>query len=403
MPRRGRRIRIEEGIFRDSIGYEVIVGNGGKGNSHRYTFDDPLSRQDLATMRRWRLRRKAEIAQAGNATKVAPLDTLRADVPRVLALYPKGQTRDDLEQLLDAWLHTPLASRRRSDLTREDVKGQLAAWGSAGGRSGKGYAASTLNHRAWALRTLFKELDGDDGPTADIAKFKEPDPEPRGVPFAIAEAVIAAIKDRGGKNKPVLITTARIRLEVHLFTGIPPAQIKRILPAHINWDAPSILVMKRKKGKGVSARRLPLLPQAVEALRRFDQANLYGPYSTDAVRWVWNRAKVKVAEGVTDPAVKQLILSLTPYDLRHSFLSAVYEHSGDHRAASELGLHADERTTRRYTLAAVGERARLALAAFPGTKPNQTPDQTVKKTEGITDKDRTTGQAVKPARKAKRA
>lgn len=396
MPRRGKRVRIEEGIFRDDQGYEVRVGAGAKGNSRRYRFAGDATEDDLKAMRRWRSRRKAEVAVAPTKAR-ATTDTLRADVPRVLALFPTGDTRNNLEQLLDAWLSTPLAAMRRSDVTREDVKRQLATWGSDGGRSGAGYAASTLNHRLSALRTLYRELDGDEGPTAGIGKFKEPEPEARGVPMEVAEAILVAIKDRGGKKVPVRETRARTRLEVMLFTGIPPAQMKRLQPEHIDWDAPSVLVTARRKGKGASARRVPLLPQAVHALRTFDRLNLYGPFSTDAMRWTWNRARDKVAMTITDDTVRRVVASLRPYDLRHSFLTAVYLKSGDHRATSELGLHADERTTRRYTLAAVGERARLALAAFPGTQPNPVAEQTHPKTQA---KRRKRSKARPVARKA---
>jgi integrase len=361
MPRLGTRTRRAVGIYEDNLGYEAQV-NGGRGKGNTKRFKRPAT---LAAMKRWQRDRRAELATATPEPPASQRGTLKADVSRFLALLPKGAKRHGYDVLLATWLETPLADKRRSAITRTDIQRQLAAWGSSGGRGQSGFAASTLNHRLSALRQLYRELDGADAPnpTLGIRRHTEPEPEPRGVPFAVAEQILARIKDRGGVKKPILPTKARIRLQVILFTGLPHAQVMRIKREHIDFEGATLVTTARRKGRGAQARRIPLLPQAVEALRAFDAADCYGTFATTPVRRAWNEARDKVAAEIADPAARALIAGLRPYDLRHSFLTAVYLHSGDHRATAELGLHSDDRTTRRYTLAAVTERARLALQA----------------------------------------
>lgn len=361
MARHGSRTRKAQGVYEDDRGYEVQVNGGrGKGNSKR--FKKPT---DLNEMKRWQRRRRTELAEKPAPIPPSQKHTLKADAPKFLGLLPTGSKRNNYDVLLAAWLETSLADKQRADITRTDVKRQLALWGSSGGRTGKGYSASTLNHRLTALRQLYQELDGADAPnpTKGIKRFSEPEPEPRGVPFAVAEQILARIKDRGGVRKPILTTKARLRLQVILFTGLPHAQVMRIKPEHIDFDGATLVTTARRKGKGAQARRLPLLPQAVDALRAFDAADCYGDFSTSSVRRAWNDARDKIAGQIQDASLRALIAGLRPYDLRHSFLTTVYLHSGDHRATAELGLHSDDRTTRRYTLGAVTARAHRALQA----------------------------------------
>lgn len=48
---------------------------------------------------------------------------------------------------------------------------------------------------------------------------------------------------------------------------------------------------------------------------------------------------------------------LRPYDLRHTFLSYILEHTGDLVVVGALAQHADARSTRRYTQRAASIRA----------------------------------------------
>jgi integrase len=367
-----KRIRVAPGVWRDQWGLQAMV-KGGRGPGNTARFKPPRT---LADAIRWQRRRLAELATVATPKPPSQRGTLKADVPRYLALLPLGPSRDGMDVLLGAWLRTPLALMRRSEITREMVQLQIAQWRSAGGRSGKGFAASTVNHRVAALRALYRALDpvGAHDPTTGLTKLREPEPEPRGVPFEVAEAILAQIKDRGGKRVPVLVSKARLRLAVILYTGLPHAQVMKIKREHIDFDKATLLTTPRRKGAGARARRLPLLPQAVEALRAFDAADCYGAFATTPVRRAWELARNRVAADITDPAIRALLATLRPYDLRHSFGTEVYRHSRDHRATAELLLHAPgSKITERYTLAAVSETAERAIAAVQAARPAVSP------------------------------
>ena len=79
-------------------------------------------------------------------------------------------------------------------------------------------------------------------------------------------------------------------------------------------------------------------------------ARLLGPFSTSSAWRSFQRACAKLG-----------LAGLRPYDLRHSFGTAVYAATGDLRATQKLLGHASRATTDRYTLAAVPERLQLAV------------------------------------------
>jgi integrase len=93
--------------------------------------------------------------------------------------------------------------------------------------------------------------------------------------------------------------------------------------------------------------------EGVAALRAFDLANAYGKFSTSA------------AYKSFQVACRHLGLAgLRPYDLRHSFLTAVYAATGDLQATATAGDHSTLDLTRRYTLAASDARLTQAIAQF---------------------------------------
>ena len=82
----------------------------------------------------------------------------------------------------------------------------------------------------------------------------------------------------------------KLRITVLAWTGLPPGMLAKVQRDDLNLDAQTIRVRPRRKGAGVEARTLPLLPQAVEAFRAFDQAQAYGPYSIPSLNQVFVRA-----------------------------------------------------------------------------------------------------------------
>jgi integrase len=138
----------------------------------------------------------------------------------------------------------------------------------------------------------------------------------------------------------------------------------------VNWQEASILIQGRKKGQGTRTTHLPLVPQAVAALREFLDAKAEGRFSTSSARQSFRRAcQAYVAQtAVKDPReaqrLKAVLKGVRPYDLRHSYLTMTYLASEDIHATQKMGQHSDPRMTNRYTLAAVDPRLRAAAACL---------------------------------------
>jgi len=173
----------------------------------------------------------------------------------------------------------------------------------------------------------------------------------------------------------------------------------RLRPDHVDWMGKSLYVPGREKGRGTRGRRVPLLPEGLKALRALDQHDGWGPFSTSSVHKSFlvacSHVKQELAaqqaprerdahEAETHSrehaafraACKRVIKAaakagspvpsldgVRPYDLRHSFGTAVYRASGDIRATQELLGHSAPALTARYTLGAVDDRLKAAVAS----------------------------------------
>jgi integrase len=291
--------------------------------------------------------------------------TLARDVETYLPLLAD---RPDLQRdrtLHLAWWCETFGRRARWSLEAHELKAALASL------TAEGYAASTVKKYRTALFHLFTSLDGHNAPNPlrDVTPPREPDPLPRALPPAIVDAIFAAMLDRGQgerfKTRPTVSKT-KARLQVMAYVGLPPAQVKQITAADIDWTDPSLLVRGRAKGQGTRTVRLPLTEQGVLALRAFVAAEAFGRFSTSSARKVFLGAITRMcatleAKPETAEQGKRLRTELAafgprPYDLRHGFLSRTYAISHDIYATQLLGLHTDPRMTARYTLAAVDPR-----------------------------------------------
>jgi integrase/recombinase XerC len=127
-------------------------------------------------------------------------------------------------------------------------------------------------------------------------------------------------------------------------------------------------------GKGNKTRLVPLLPQALEALRAY----------RDACPWLAARGPgeaffVGARGGALDPAIVQkrvrdirrglgLAESVTPHALRHSFATHLLGAGGDLRTIQELLGHASLSTTQRYTDVDAARLTAVYRAAHPRAK-----------------------------------
>jgi integrase len=133
----------------------------------------------------------------------------------------------------------------------------------------------------------------------------------------------------------------------------------------------------RNKGKGAEGAWVDLLPPALDALRQYDQAALWGrSWSRSSMHGSWRRAVANTRKALQAEAertgdrtmLEQFVTSVAPncypYDTRHSFLSDVYRQYGDPYVVAAIGQHADLKTTERYTKAAVPEKVAKAIDAM---------------------------------------
>lgn len=353
------------GIYVHATFIRVIAKAGAKMRERHYPPGTALPK-----MQAWQLREKATLLEG---QPVRPQrGSLAADIPTYLATLT-GRRRKDETAIAHHWLVSPLASMRREVIRRADIKGQMAAWEAAG------VAASTINHRLRILRNVYRELDaGEDDavdPTAGIRKLREPDPQIRAVPYDVIEAVIAFMVPRGraarGQSHAQTVNQSRARARVMAWTGLPPAQLMKVQPGDVNWTAATLDVTPRRKGKGTKARTVPLLPQAVDALKSFFAAGAAGRFSTSSFRQRWLGAQRRLVAEIRrqveasggDPSAI-VLPPIRPYDMRHSFGTEALRRSGDLVGVKELMLHAKLTTTERYIQGAVADSARNVLAAW---------------------------------------
>ena len=367
---RGQRVRLASGIYQDRYGIAAVVKVGTHRDEGRFPPDTPLEQIDA-----WRLRRRAELVlQRGT---VAPRGSLAADIRAYLADLPPGATTRDYTILLNHWRDSPIGPQRRDGITEQDIRRQLNVWKS------QGAAASTLKHRLRVLRILYRHLDGASAPnpTTGITIAQNRNPPPREIPLALVEQLLANLPDRGQPTKGEArgtVSLTKIRLRVMAWTGLPQMQLVRLRATDVNFIAGKMRLRPRHKGQGVAGGAwVTLIPPALEALRDYAAAKLWETsFSRDSMNASWKRTIARTRKqleaqaqetGDTAPleAFERAIPDgCRPYDLRHSFLTEAYRHSGDLGAVAELGQHSDLRTTRRYTGGAVSARAEAAIAAM---------------------------------------
>src|SRR5690606_6765763 len=237
------------------------------------------------------------------------------------------------------------------------------------------YAGSTLNHRRTALMHLYRVLDGKGAPNpvADVPKYPEHE----------HAALVHRPEDIARALTLVADPKSHRILSVLAWTGWPYATICRLQPADLSrLDEGVARVTPRRKGRGASGRWLPLLPQAVAALKA-----LRIPDDLEVGR----RGEKEKRRGVhrkplhahwTARCTSAGITPCRPYDLRHAFGTWIAQRTNDSRAVSELMMHTNEKQTRRYTEAAGIVRATAAIALLSAGNSGNFSDSTAVERNG---------------------
>ena len=330
----------ETGIRRDASGrIQAYVRAGGQLRFRRFPIDTPLE-----TVRRWRLDTRAALRltqrPAGTlAADINPFLRQIADRPRLVA-----ERRQQLQ-----WWAARLGHLRRDAVAPADVRAALAELRQT-------HAASTCNHYRQALFSLYRGLDGPatPNPVRDVKPFTSPPPEARGLSYDVVQRILAAMSDQGSaiaKGKPrAAASAAKARCRVLAFTGLRPSELMRYRPEHWNRSMQTLVVYT---GKGGRTRTIPLSAPAAKALADLEAVGAIGPFSTSTVRRAFIRAAARIG-----------IHGVRPYDLRHSYGTALYRVAGDTRLVKDVLGHSDTRMTERYTLGHVPDAMRLATSRF---------------------------------------
>lgn len=351
------------GIRRKGAGWQAVVSRGGDGPRLYKTF--PLG-TDLAEMQRWRADTLATLRV--ERRQRASRGMFEVEARRYLKAVTALPTYADREREINLWItvfgRTPL-----EDITAADVRAVRDLWLTSprSAKDKRPVSPATVNRRLRALSNLFTVLGRNrhaPNPVRDVPEAQEATHRIRALSYDTIAAILAKLPDRGKPvkgDKRSKVSQAKLRLTVMAYTGWPAGTLAQLRPQDVDLDTGHAHLPARRKGKGHPAVTVPLLPEAVAALRAFAAANLWGPFDARAVNRSWKRAAK--ACGVT---------GIRAYDLRHSFLTAIGQASKDERAVQALAQHGDIRTTRRYTEGSVQGRLASAIAAL---KPVMSPPE----------------------------
>lgn len=341
----------EVGIFQDGIGFSIVAKIRGEQREKRVKREHGQPTQT---------QRQQWIEELTEKLPDAIKGTLAGDFDEFLSTLPaKSRRKADARDNLNPWRDL-IGHRSRKSITSMELRAIMSTWGTTpkteGPRKGTPCQASTLNHRRQELSNVFVALNGKAGanPVNDVPRVQERRDEPRGIPVAIVRLILNEVPD--GKT--------RLRLEVIAATGLPHAQVKRILARDFNKANRTLFVRPRRKGDGVPGVTLPITKDAVKAISALIRGKALGAFSNssmhsmfvvavDDARKKWQKANRRKTWPVPE--------NFHPYDLRHSFITEAYRVTRDLRAVAELAIHSDLRTTQRYAEAAVTETSRRAI------------------------------------------
>lgn len=373
-----RSLKLPRGVRRHGAGWQARVSVAGAGRAVAQ-FDLATSFETMADWQedeRYRLRKELRTRNPlAGATRGSFAEDVTTYLAAIAAMPDLARRTKDLY----LWV-AEFGTRRRATITATDIRTVRDRWLTVGPKMmyrkktpdtpahweavAIPLAGSTVNHRLRALSNVWTVLDGRraPNPVREVPEADEAPQLPRALPYDAIARALAALPDRGRgtrHEKRPTVSLTKLRLAVMMWTGLPQKGLAALTPAHIDLEAGTLLTTARRKGAGVGPALLPLLPQAVDALRAFAAADAWGSFSTSSMRTSWRLAAKKA----------DLPTGTRPYDLRHSYGTAVFLASGSLEAAGGLLQHADARTTRRYGLAAVRPVLAAALARWPHTPP----------------------------------
>jgi integrase len=306
----------------------------------------------IAVMKQWRVEQEMRGKHPHLFVAPDPAQTLFADDARTDYLTREKVTSmptlEQRTQHINEWIKL-FGHRERKTITDRDIQKALDDMR-------KRMSAGSVNKRRTALMDLWTVLDGrhQANPVKATTVYEEPAPLPRAPELAAVLKLLKGLPARTDYGKK-----CRARLKVIAWTGWPHAIVKQLEPADLpHWKQGRAFVQRRKKGKGARARWLPLLPEAVKALREFHAVDAYGDFSNSSLH-----------KRVTAFCRTQKVAHIRPYDLRHFFGTLIATLTQDERVIMELMLVSTPAIIRRYTEAATNPRVQAAVKGIVGQLP----------------------------------
>jgi integrase len=343
MPRRGKRVRLANGIYRDKTGIAatVAIGTGPakRQREKRYPPDTPLK-----TIKQWQLDKAAELRED---VGVAKRGTLKADAARYLKLAQYLQNWSGVRSQVNAWV-ARIGHLHRAQITPAHVLEARVAWLAAG------YAPKTVNERVGHLRRLYRTLD------ATPQRKRPPTPcdtiddlyvvqAPSVAPEAALVVQVLRRLEEGERKGTLRDTKTRARFLVMATTGKRPSEVMRTEPEDVDLAARTWRV---RNGKGGHGPGIYLNDDMLAAWRLFIQADAWGEFNTGSVARVLRHAGW--------PA------GLRPYNLRHAVGQAMQAAGVD---LSDIQAHYGHKhiaTTRRHYVPILDSRLESASRKIDG-------------------------------------
>lgn len=327
MPRKGTRIRVSKGIYKDSHSGMYTVRATVGGHPYETTMPADSTLDELKSQR--------ALLEARGRTEVPRVvrGTLRAAVPSYLKLVKHLATWDDREDHLNAWV-LRLGDVQRHRIKPTDVLAARAAW------LDEGLSPKTINHRCDTLRNLYHRLDGKRArtPCDEVEHL----PVPRSPIHRIPESLMLTIdaelqrRERAG-ILPDAKTRARFRVLVS--TGKRPSEIMRAEPLDVNLTA---RVWIPRDAKGGYTPGVYLNDDQLAAWTLFNKANAWGKFNHSAFA-----RSLRAAGWPKDVRV---------YQARHNTWIAASERGADLADIAAGAGHKDLRLTRQTYVPILGSR-----------------------------------------------
>lgn len=317
MPRKGKRLRVAAGIYRDGRGLAAVVKVGPVQREKRY----PLG-SDLHDLKQWQettkatLKRKQPLTQRGGFER---------DAKRYINQVKHLASWKARNIEVNAWI-AEFGHRHRSTIKTADVLRTRADW------LAQKVAPKTVNNRVQTLRHLYRTLDGKhaDTPCDDLS----PLPVHKTPAIVITDAKVCEVEQtlagfESVKRLPDQKTRARFR--VLASTGKRPSEMMRAQPSDVDLGRRVWVV---RDGKGGYSPGLYLNDDMIAAWSLFVAADAWGPYNTNSF------ARTLRSAG--------WLKGVRPYNLRHTTWIMAMERGADARDVQAGAGHKRFETTQRH-------------------------------------------------------